>query len=257
MGARVVVLENPVPVGLEKGQHMRVQHLVHVPLRCDAVAASRTKALEDDGSQHLVVADGAPQHEAGPAPGVVLHDTVVSIAVSSSSPYPNTPVGMVDAETAFIAEKHVLPANIVPIEVALRPLQACLSMAHGEDGSPGWTAVSQPPGAQSPAGRLPRNGCLVCPYNSSGCFCSCSEGISNMDAENVPILPWRRHSGSAVPLGIGSSTSCHEPLLETINGGNVAMETRSHGFRRVPRLQTSNGPLALCRSQSWHRDSVE
>nr|KAG5701657.1 hypothetical protein BaRGS_027815 [Batillaria attramentaria] len=37
---------------------------------------------------------------------------------------------MVNAETAFIAEKHVLPANIVPVEVALRPLQACLSMAH-------------------------------------------------------------------------------------------------------------------------------
>nr|KAG5696487.1 hypothetical protein BaRGS_016526 [Batillaria attramentaria] len=37
---------------------------------------------------------------------------------------------MVDAEKAFIAEKHVLPANIVPVEVALRPLQACLSMAH-------------------------------------------------------------------------------------------------------------------------------
>nr|KAG5706268.1 hypothetical protein BaRGS_026050 [Batillaria attramentaria] len=44
----------------------------------------------------------------------------------------NTPVGMVNAETAFIAEKHVLPANIVPVEVALRPLQACLSMAHAE-----------------------------------------------------------------------------------------------------------------------------
>nr|KAG5690212.1 hypothetical protein BaRGS_019008 [Batillaria attramentaria] len=111
---------------------MRVQHLVHVPLRCDAVAASRTQALEDDGSQHLVVADGAPQHEAGPAPGIVFHDTVVSIAVTSSSPYLNTPVGMVNAETAFIAEKHVLPANIVPVEVALRPLQACLSMAHAE-----------------------------------------------------------------------------------------------------------------------------
>nr|KAG5713009.1 hypothetical protein BaRGS_021803 [Batillaria attramentaria] len=39
---------------------------------------------------------------------------------------------MVNAETAFIAEKHVLPANIVPVEVALRPLQACLSMAHAE-----------------------------------------------------------------------------------------------------------------------------
>nr|KAG5714222.1 hypothetical protein BaRGS_018439 [Batillaria attramentaria] len=37
---------------------------------------------------------------------------------------------MVNAETAFIAEKHVLPANIVPVVVALRPLQACLSMAH-------------------------------------------------------------------------------------------------------------------------------
>nr|KAG5685999.1 hypothetical protein BaRGS_028332 [Batillaria attramentaria] len=39
---------------------------------------------------------------------------------------------MVNAETAFIAEKHVLPANIVPVEVALRLLQACLSMAHAE-----------------------------------------------------------------------------------------------------------------------------
>nr|KAG5694829.1 hypothetical protein BaRGS_019206 [Batillaria attramentaria] len=115
---------------------MRVQNLVHVPLRCDAVAASRTQDLEDDGSQHLVVADGAPQHEAGPAPGVVFHDTVVSIAVTSSSPYPNTLVGMVNAETAFIAEKHVLPANIVPVGVALRPLQACLSMAHGANINP-------------------------------------------------------------------------------------------------------------------------
>nr|KAG5692195.1 hypothetical protein BaRGS_008741 [Batillaria attramentaria] len=110
---------------------MRVQHLCST-LRCDAVAASRTQTLEDDWSQHLVVADGAPQHEAGPAPGVVFHNTVVSIAVTSSSPYPNTPVGMVNAETAFIAEKHVLPANIVPVEVALRPLQACLSMVHAE-----------------------------------------------------------------------------------------------------------------------------
>nr|KAG5694953.1 hypothetical protein BaRGS_031236 [Batillaria attramentaria] len=97
-----------------------------------ASANNKTQALEDDGCQHLVVADGAPQHEAGPAPGVVFHDTVVSIAVTSSSPYPNTPVGMVNAETAFIAEKHVLPANIVPVVVALRPLQACLSMAHAE-----------------------------------------------------------------------------------------------------------------------------
>nr|KAG5693078.1 hypothetical protein BaRGS_010637 [Batillaria attramentaria] len=121
---------------------MRVQHLVHVPLRCDAVAASKTQALEDDGSQHLVVADGAPQHEAGPAPGVVFHDTVVSIAVTSSSPYPNTPIGMVNAETAFIAEKHVLPANIVPVEVVLRPLQACLSMAH--DGPENDTEVDGP-----------------------------------------------------------------------------------------------------------------
>ena len=142
VGACVVMLENPVPVGLEEGQHMRVQHLVHVPLRCDAVATSRTKALEDDGSQHLVVADGTPQHEAGPAPGVVLHDTVVSIAVSSSSPYPNSSIGMVDAETAFIAEKHVLPVNTVQIDVVLRPLQACPSMAYSENRTPGWTAVS-------------------------------------------------------------------------------------------------------------------
>nr|KAG5702722.1 hypothetical protein BaRGS_013359 [Batillaria attramentaria] len=91
--------------------------------------ARSSSATVDPG---LVVADGAPQHEAGPAPGVVFHDTVVSIAVTSSSPYPNTPVGMVNAETAFIAEKHVLPANIVPVEVALRILQACLSMAHAE-----------------------------------------------------------------------------------------------------------------------------
>ena len=122
VGACIVVLENPVPVGLEKRQHMRVQHLGHVPLCCDAVAASRTQALEGDGSQHLVVADGTPQHEAGPAPGVVLHNTLVSIAVSSSSPYTNTPICMVDAEAAFITEKHVLPANIVPVQVVLRSL---------------------------------------------------------------------------------------------------------------------------------------
>nr|KAG5710360.1 hypothetical protein BaRGS_009076 [Batillaria attramentaria] len=129
----------------------------------------RTQALEDDGSQHLVVADGAPQHEAGPAPGVVFHDTVVSIAVTSSSPYPNTPVGMVNAETAFIAEKHVLPANIVPVEVALRPLQACLSMVRT-----GPLAGRQ---FLSPLERSRRlavcleMGAWCVPYNSSGCFC--------------------------------------------------------------------------------------
>nr|KAG5688407.1 hypothetical protein BaRGS_026675 [Batillaria attramentaria] len=99
-------------------------------------SSGQTQALEDDGSQHLVVADGAPQHEAGPALGVVFHDTVVSIAVTSSSPYPNTPVSMVNAETTFIAEKHVLPANIVPVEVALRPLQEVgLDWTHPQEAS--------------------------------------------------------------------------------------------------------------------------
>ena len=135
--------------------------MVHVPLRCDADAASTTQILENDGSQHLLEADGVPQHEAGPVSGIVLRGTVVSIAVSSSSSNSNTSVGMVDTETAFITELHIIPVNIVPIEVALCQLQACLSMAHGEDGSPGWTAVPQPPGAQSLADRLPRNGYLV------------------------------------------------------------------------------------------------
>nr|KAG5689408.1 hypothetical protein BaRGS_017926 [Batillaria attramentaria] len=43
---------------------------------------------------------------------------------------------MVSAETAFIAEKHVLPANIVPVEVALRPLQELgLDWTHPQEAS--------------------------------------------------------------------------------------------------------------------------
>nr|KAG5699637.1 hypothetical protein BaRGS_005085 [Batillaria attramentaria] len=133
LGVNQLLKPLPLCLCLYKALHARVLEC----LSCHSFLhlTEETQALEDDGSQHLVVADGAPQHEAGPAPGVVFHDTVVSIAVTSSSPYPNTPVGMVNAETAFIAEKHVLPANIVPVEVALRPLQACLSMAHGEEGN--------------------------------------------------------------------------------------------------------------------------
>ena len=76
------------------------------------------------------MADSAPQHEAGTTPSVVLHDTVVSVTVTSSSSYPYTPINMVDRETGFNAKKHVLPPSIVPVEVALCPSlkQTYLSM---------------------------------------------------------------------------------------------------------------------------------
>nr|KAG5707647.1 hypothetical protein BaRGS_031029 [Batillaria attramentaria] len=244
------------------------QGITWMPERC-----RRTQTLEDDGSQHLVVADGAPQHEAGPTPGVVFHDTVVSIAVTSSSPYPNTPVDMVNAETAFIAEKHVLPANIVPVEVALRPLQACLSMAHAElhtkcvtaNSGFTWTAsalmrpVTSNPPSVGGMGDLRGIGAGVDLLGSSPPgynMATMGPGGDSMDKLNNPLLAnlLDNERGHASPVSTSSSslsaTVSESPMLSKLLEDNISVATNVNPIPFPPMQQKTNKRVRKRRSQS-------
>ncbi|KAK7101046.1 hypothetical protein V1264_023892 [Littorina saxatilis] len=121
MGTGIVLLEQAVPVPLDKWKHIGTQDLIDVAVCIDTIPTTLADVLKDDRSHSLIDTNGAPYHDAGTSPSIMLQDVIVSKPLSRSSPDPDTPIARFQAKALLVRKKNPPSVPMVPVGMLLGP----------------------------------------------------------------------------------------------------------------------------------------
>lgn len=121
MGTGIVLLEQAVPVPLDKWNHIGTQDLIDVAVCIDTIPTTLADVLKDDRSHSLIDTNGALYHDAGTSPSIMLQDVIVSKPLSRSSPDPDTPIARFQAKALLVQKENPPPVPMAQVGMLLGP----------------------------------------------------------------------------------------------------------------------------------------
>ncbi|KAK7094240.1 uncharacterized protein [Littorina saxatilis] len=197
MGTSIVLLKNAVPVSLDKWNHIGTQDLIDVAVCIDTIPTALADVLKDDRPHSLIGTNGAPYHDAGTSPSIMLQYVIVSKPLSMSSQDPDPPIARVQAKALLVRKKTPAPVPMAPVGMLLGPGQTIQAMLSCQDRTSSRTPIYQVLPTKPSAYSSGTDGLSMHPDCVTGCVGGSFEWISLVLMDKMAILTGCCYPGSA------------------------------------------------------------